>query len=106
MFAYTLCVYMCVGKAHVGYQEHLSRVYCHDVSSPPPLQPRDILCGAADEVLATLKDEHLKEREKQKEIVSLLGPLKDVDFAQLVGLGKKITDYGADKGAAAEGMCA
>ena len=96
---------MCVGKAHVGYQEHLSRVYYHDVSSPP-LQPRDILCGAADEVLATLKDEHLKEREKQKEIVSLLGPLKDVDFAQLVGLGKKITDYGADKGAAAEGMCA
>lgn len=36
VFAYTLCVYMCVGKAHVGYQEHLSRVYYHDVSSPPP----------------------------------------------------------------------
>ena len=36
VFAYTLCVYMCMGKAHVGYQEHLSRVYCHDVSSPPP----------------------------------------------------------------------
>ena len=69
-----------------------------------PLQPRDILCGAADEVLATLKDEHLKEREKQKEIVSLLGPLEDEKFALLVGLGKKITDYGADKGTAAEGM--
>ena len=69
----------------------------------PPWQPRDILCGAADEVLATLKDEHLKEREKQKEIVSLLGPLDDEKFALLVGLGKKITDYGADKSAAAEG---
>lgn len=69
-----------------------------------PPQPRDILCGAADEVLATLKDEHLKEREKQKEIVSLLGPLEDEKFALLVGLGKKITDYGADKGTAAEGM--
>ena len=68
------------------------------------LQPRDILCGAADEVLATLKDEHLKEREKQKEIVSLLGPLEDEKFALLVGLGKKITDYGADKGTAAEGV--
>ncbi len=67
------------------------------------IQPRDILCGAADEVLATLKDEHLKEREKQKEIVSLLGLLEDEKFALLVGLGKKITDYGADKGTAVEG---
>ena len=69
-----------------------------------PLQPRDILCGAADEVLATLKDEHLKEREKQKEIISLLGPLDDEKFALLSGLGRKISDYGADKSTAPEGM--
>ena len=69
------------------------------------MQPRDILCGAADEVLATLKDEHLKEREKQKEIISLLGPLDDEKFAVLSGLGRKITDYGADKSTAPEGMC-
>lgn len=63
-------------------------------------QPRDILCGAADEVLATLKDDHLKEREKQREISSLLGSLEEDKFALLVGLGKRITDYGADKHAA------
>ena len=60
------------------------------------------MCGAADEVLATLKDEYLKEREKQKEIVSLLGPVEDDKFALLVGLAKKITDYGAEKHIAAE----
>lgn len=61
------------------------------------------MCGAADEVLATLKEEHLKEREKQREIVSLLGPVGDDRFALLVSLGKKITDYGTDKHAAIEG---
>ena len=54
-------------------------------------------------MLATLKDDHLKEKEKQKEIVSLLGPLDDEKFALLSGLGRKVTDYGADKSAAAEG---
>ncbi len=69
------------------------------------MQPRDILCGAADEVLATLKEEHLKEREKQKEVVSLLGPVDNERYAILVGLGKKITDYGTDKHTAMEGEC-
>lgn len=66
-------------------------------------QPRDILCGAADEVLATLKDEHLREREKQREISSLLGSVEDDKFALLVGLGKKITDYGAERHTTEEG---
>lgn len=68
-------------------------------------QPRDILCGAADEVLATLKEEHLKEREKQREVNSLLGTVGDERYALLVRLIKKITDYGVDKQltAAAEG---
>ena len=51
-----------------------------------------------------MKDEHLKEREKQREIVSLLGSLDDEKFALLAGLGRKITDYGADKSTAAEGL--
>ena len=54
-------------------------------------------------MLATLKEEHLKEREKQKEIISLLGPVDNDRYAILVGLGKKITDYGTDKLAAMEG---
>lgn len=36
-------------------------------------QPRDILCGAADEVLAVLKNDRLKEKEKKKETETLLG---------------------------------
>uniref|UniRef100_A0A1X7VH62 U5 small nuclear ribonucleoprotein 200 kDa helicase n=1 Tax=Amphimedon queenslandica TaxID=400682 RepID=A0A1X7VH62_AMPQE len=64
-------------------------------------QPRDILCGAADEVLATLKEERMKEKEKHKEINSLLGDISDEQFAQLSGLSRKIADYGADKQASA-----
>ncbi|XP_044737520.1 putative U5 small nuclear ribonucleoprotein 200 kDa helicase [Chrysoperla carnea] len=60
-------------------------------------QPRDILCGAADEVLAVLKNDRLKEREKKKETEMLLGPLADERFALLVNLGKKITDFGSDE---------
>ncbi|KAL3278293.1 hypothetical protein HHI36_013626 [Cryptolaemus montrouzieri] len=57
-------------------------------------QPRDILCGAADEVLTVLKNEKLKERERKKETETLLGPIADERFALLVNLGKKITDFG------------
>ncbi|KAK6638558.1 DEIH-box ATPase [Polyplax serrata] len=60
-------------------------------------QPRDILCGAADEVLQVLKNDKLKEREKKKETELLLGGLADERFALLVNLGKKITDFGSEE---------
>lgn len=60
-------------------------------------QPRDILCGAADEVLAVLKNDKLKEREKKVETEALLGSLADERFALLVNLGKKITDFGSEE---------
>lgn len=60
-------------------------------------QPRDILCGAADEVLQVLKNDRAKEKEKKKETESLLGSLAEERFALLVNLGKKITDYGNDE---------
>ncbi|XP_048003797.1 putative U5 small nuclear ribonucleoprotein 200 kDa helicase [Leguminivora glycinivorella] len=56
-------------------------------------QPRDILCGACDEVLVVLKNDRLKDLEKKKEIELLLGPIPDDRFALLVNLGKKITDF-------------
>ncbi|XP_047039224.1 putative U5 small nuclear ribonucleoprotein 200 kDa helicase [Helicoverpa zea] len=56
-------------------------------------QPRDILCGACDEVLVVLKNDKLKDPEKKKEIEMLLGPVADERFALLVNLGKKITDF-------------
>lgn len=59
-------------------------------------QPRDILCGAADEILAVLKNDKLKDRERKRDIDSLLGSVADERFALLVNLGKKITDFGTD----------
>ncbi|CAG0914379.1 unnamed protein product [Notodromas monacha] len=56
-------------------------------------QPRDVLCGASDEVLAVLKNDRMKEKEKKAETESLLGHLAEERFALLVNLGKKITDY-------------
>ncbi|KAJ2939955.1 hypothetical protein O0L34_g6662 [Tuta absoluta] len=56
-------------------------------------QPRDILCGACDEVLVVLKNDKLKDPEKKKEVEMLLGPIADERFALLVNLGKKITDF-------------
>ena len=59
-------------------------------------QPRDILHGAADEVLRTLKDDRLREKEKKRETEDLLGSqLAEERFALLVNLGKKITDFSA-----------
>lgn len=59
-------------------------------------QPRDILCGAADEILAVLKNDKLKDRDRKREIDGLLGAVTDERFALLVNLGKKITDFGSE----------
>ena len=61
------------------------------------LQPRDVLCGAADEVLAVLKNDRMKEKEKKKDVEALLGPTPDERFALLVNLGRKITDWGQEE---------
>lgn len=59
-------------------------------------QPRDILCGAADEILAVLKNDKLKDRDQKREIDGLLGAVTDERFVLLVNLGKKITDFGSE----------
>ncbi|VDN59866.1 unnamed protein product [Dracunculus medinensis] len=60
-------------------------------------QPRDILCGAADEVLAVLKSEKIREKDRKKEVELLLGPLTDERIAVLMNLAKKITDFSLDE---------
>ena len=57
-------------------------------------QPADILYASADEILAVLKNDKLKEREKKAEVEELLGSVPDEKYALLVNLGKKITDFG------------
>ncbi|XP_046850049.1 U5 small nuclear ribonucleoprotein 200 kDa helicase-like [Xenia sp. Carnegie-2017] len=59
-------------------------------------QPRDILAGAADEVLHTLKNDKIRDKERHKDILGLLGNMADERYALLVNLGKKITDYHID----------
>ena len=57
-------------------------------------QPHDVLIGAADEVLRTLKNDRLRDKERKKETEELLGAaLAEERFALLVNLGKKITDF-------------
>ncbi|CDS42389.1 U5 small nuclear ribonucleoprotein 200 kDa [Echinococcus multilocularis] len=59
-------------------------------------QSREILCGAADEVLAALKNNKLRDKERRKEVESLIGPLADERYNIIVSLGKKITDWKDD----------
>ena len=62
-------------------------------------QPHDVLIGAADEVLRTLKNDRLRDKERKKETEELLGAaLAEERFALLVNLGKKITDFGSHGG--------
>ncbi|CAH9084541.1 unnamed protein product [Cuscuta europaea] len=56
-------------------------------------QPLNIVSGAADEILAVLKNENFKNPEKKKEIEKLLNPIPSSIFDHLVSLGKCITDY-------------
>lgn len=60
-------------------------------------QPRDVLCGAADEVLIVLKNERMKDKEKKVEVESLLGDVAEERFALLVNLGKKISDWNQEE---------
>ncbi|TVU21580.1 hypothetical protein EJB05_31227, partial [Eragrostis curvula] len=56
-------------------------------------QPLDVLGGAADEVLATLKNDKIKNPDKKKDIEKLLNTLSSQTFDQLVSIGKLITDF-------------
>ncbi|WVZ78242.1 hypothetical protein U9M48_025985 [Paspalum notatum var. saurae] len=56
-------------------------------------QPLDIIAGAADEVLATLKNDKLKNPDKKKSVEMLLGVIPNQLFDQLVSIGKLITDF-------------
>ncbi|KAK6123255.1 hypothetical protein DH2020_043012 [Rehmannia glutinosa] len=66
-------------------------------------QPLNIVSGAADEILAVLKNDTIKNPDKKKEIEKLLNPIPGPTFDQLVSIGRLITDYqdGGDAGDAA-----
>lgn len=61
-------------------------VFCHLVSW------KSLVDMNLTEIISCYQD-----KERQKEIISLLGPTPDERFALLVNLGKKITDYSVDR---------
>ncbi|KAL4570790.1 hypothetical protein LXL04_026453 [Taraxacum kok-saghyz] len=65
-------------------------------------QPLNIVSGAADEILAVLKSDTLKNPEKKKDIEKLLNPIPNQVFDQLVSIGRLITDF-QDAGGDADG---
>ena len=78
----------------------------HFLSSFMGEQPADILRGAADEILAVLKDDTLQGPAKQKACEGLLSTMQEERMAELVQIGNKITDFYIedDTGAAGEAM--
>jgi len=48
-------------------------------------------------VLESLKDERMKDFDEKKDVEEVLGPITSNQFAQLVNLSKKITNYNADE---------
>ena len=59
-------------------------------------QAHDVVRSAADAVLETLKNENMKDFDKKKEVEEVAGSISNEQFAQLLNLSKKITDYGAE----------
>lgn len=56
-------------------------------------QPLNIVSAAADEILAVLKNDTLKNPDKKKEIEKMLNPISAQVFDQLVSIGRLITDF-------------
>ena len=85
----------------MGYEQLL-----HFLSSFLGEQPADILRGAADEILAVLKDDTLQGPAKQKACEALLNAMTTERMHELVQIGNRITDFYIedDSGAAGEAM--
>ncbi len=59
--------------------------------------PHDVLCGAADEILLVLKNDRMRDPERQKEISKLLGDtISNEKYTHFVAIGKLITDFSVE----------
>jgi len=61
-------------------------------------QPHDILSGAADEVLACLKNDALTDPDRKREVEKLINVVSSETFGRMVSIGKRITDYMLEEG--------
>ena len=56
-------------------------------------QPAEVLVGAAEEVLLTLKNQKLHDKKRRLEIEDLLGKMDDARYQALVNLARRLTDF-------------
>uniref|UniRef100_H3G6V1 Uncharacterized protein n=1 Tax=Phytophthora ramorum TaxID=164328 RepID=H3G6V1_PHYRM len=73
--------------------EHILGVVAQQLGA----QPGEILAGAAEEILAILKNDNYRDDEKHKEAQKLLKTISTHTFSQLVAAGKRINDFFPDK---------
>ncbi|GJD07113.1 Putative U5 small nuclear ribonucleoprotein 200 kDa helicase [Galdieria sulphuraria] len=60
-------------------------------------QPQDVLHGAANEVLAILKEQKTTEEQKIEDVKELIGEMDADSFAELSNISRSITDYGKEE---------
>ncbi len=75
-------------ESRAAYEDILTRIQFHLGD-----QPQDVLRGAADEVIALLKDDRLREPDKHKEINKMLTNVSNDAFAKLTSLSKRLIDF-------------
>ncbi len=61
-----------------------------------PDQPHNMLKGALDDVLATLKTENMKDTDKIQEIEAIVSKITPEEYNKIYQLSKLLVDYGAD----------
>jgi len=78
-------------ETNIVYEELLTiiNVYLPD-------QPHNMLKGALDDVLATLKTENMKDSDKIQEIEAIIGKISAEEYNKIFQLSKSLVDYGAD----------
>ncbi|KAJ3381344.1 DEIH-box ATPase [Entophlyctis sp. JEL0112] len=79
-------------ETKASYELFLSLINTQMGAAIPP----EVLQGAAYDALVSLKDESLKDVDRKRDVEDILGGKVTSEwFAQLVTLGKKLTDFGA-----------
>ena len=75
-------------ESRIAYEELLTFISGHIGD-----QPQDVLRGAAEEVLAILKDDGMRDVDRQREVGKLLPRLGAEAYNRLVNLVRRINDF-------------
>lgn len=78
-------------ETNIIYEELLTKIHQY-----LPDQPHNMLKGALDDVLATLKTEDMKDSDKIQEIEAIVGKITAEEFNKILQQSKGLVDYGAE----------